>query len=357
MDDCDYRAHYFLASSLHQIVQDDTCDRCRRGAAFQLSLFHRLGFGPRATDGEAAEWLQASGITKAELGRLIEELRVWKPKNASVTKLEELGYRPDLPGQYQRDSVLEEVESYYRRLSAAREQALGRAHFSTLNNRYALAEVLIREESYKDACEVAVQMTELEEANRPQRMAINSLLARLWRELGDAPQAELALLGLLNSYDDGNTLQLDHQIDLAYLLQESQRSAEALPLALKALEKCLAELGPGHSTTFRARRCLAAMHDAEGQHDKAVEMREQLVKEQSSSEFDRLRVDESKVLVQDLATLGVPALPSSEGTKTHSPTTAASRGSSKVVTMPVSLPPPPSTPSTTVPSGSSTVAT
>jgi hypothetical protein len=71
-------------------------------------------------------------------------------KNSSVINLSQLGYRTNLGAQYHRDGVQEEAKSYYRRVSALRELVLGRGHYSTLNNRHALADVLIAGKEYED---------------------------------------------------------------------------------------------------------------------------------------------------------------------------------------------------------------
>ena len=231
-------------------------------------------------------------------------------KNSSVIELSQLGYRTNVAAQYHRDGVQEEAKSYYRRVSALRELALGQGHYSTLNNRHALADVLMAGKEYEDAWEVALQMTKLESLPLPLKTAVNSLQAQLWMELDDREQAESTLRGLLDHWDKpaevGDSERLDRQLDLIRVLRGEGRGAEALRLSLKTLDECLAELGPAHTTTIRATRSLALAYDAEGQYGKAMETGEQLIKLKYSSELElEQSIDEAEFLVQDLANLGV----------------------------------------------------
>jgi hypothetical protein len=77
--------------------------------------------------------------------------------------------------------------------------------------------------SDQDAWEVVLQMTKLESLPLPLKTAVNSLLARLWMELGDQEQAESALRGLLDHWDKpaevGDSERLDHQLDLIRVLR------------------------------------------------------------------------------------------------------------------------------------------
>jgi tetratricopeptide (TPR) repeat protein len=195
---------------------------------------------------------------------------------------------------------------YYRHISLAREKALGPDHFSTLHLKHILIIHLMNENQYDEACKIASTMTRLDNLSPSDRIAVNTILARLWAALGETEKAESVHRGLLECFADGrgpeDSERLDHQLDLVNLLLGRGEHEQALALALKTVEECLQELGLNHSITRSAKRRLAAAYDANGQLEKAVEVNEDLTRLK-----ERVSADEQldPVLVQDVARLGV----------------------------------------------------
>jgi len=317
MDRCDYRVQNLVISSLRYIVDNDVgCDRCKKAAAFQLSLFHRLGLSPGSSDAAQA-WLFASGSTDAAIDDTIQALRASQDENELLARLLRRGHRADLPAQYLRDGVQGEAKKHYHRVYAARSRVLGRRHFSTLVNHLTLTEILLSENEYEEAWEMAKDVMAIDEATPSQHAAIESTLARL-RTIIDDTEMTVAepVPGTLPRYgDDPGEPEVSERLECdLYLVNDllengGGEEGEVLLLALKTAEACLAEFGHGHIMTASGRRCLAWAYDAEGQYEKAVETSELLIRS-----YDRTgkntaekseQVDEPRVLVHDLASLGV----------------------------------------------------
>lgn len=288
------------------MAQDEGCDCCRRSAAFQLSLCHSVGFGALSSEEESNKWLRISERTANDLTEVLDAIKNWKLESNPLEHLEKLGYRYDLTSRYKSEGIIDDAIEYYRHISLAREKALGPNHFSTLRLKYILITHLMNEGQYNEACKIALTMTRLDNLSPSDRIAVNTILARLWAALDETEKAESVYRGLLECFADGSgpkdSERLDHQLDLVNVLLGRGEHEQALALALKTVEECLQELGPSHSITRDAKRRLAAAYDAKGQLEKAVEINEDLTKLKEPVSADE-RLD--PVLVQDIARLGV----------------------------------------------------
>lgn len=306
LDLCDYRVHRFFVKSLVQMAQDEGCDCCRQSAAFQLSLCHSIGFGALSSEEESNKWLHISERTANDFSEILDAIKNWKPKSNPLENLEKLGYRYDLMSRYKSEGIIDDAMEYYRHISLAREKALGPDHFSTLRLKQILITHLMNEGQYNEACKIALTMTRLDNISPSDRIAVNTILARLWAALGETEKAESVYRGLLEFFAVGrgpeDSERLDHQLDLVNLLSGRGEHEQALALALKTVEECLQQLGPSHSISRCAKRRLAAAYDAKGQLEKAIEVNEDLTKLK-----ERVSTDEQfdAALVQDIARLGV----------------------------------------------------
>ena len=291
--------------ALIRMADDKGCESCRQRAAFQLSLCCSIGFGSSASQ-DAEEWLHRSNRSMSDLAGAFDQLKSVRLDAAFLEGLAKLGYRYDLTSQYSSEGILDDAVDYYRRGVVARENVIGLNHSLTRRAKHILIHMLMKKGQLEEAWEVAVTLTKLDDLSLADQVAVNATMSHLWMELGDTEQAEATIRYLLEWFADGpervHTERLDHQQDLVKLLLQRGEYDEALELAMKTAEECLRELGSSHSTTRRAKRCLAASYDALGQFQMAVEVNEDLTRQDHRA----LSGEELKpALVQDIARLGI----------------------------------------------------
>lgn len=284
------------------------CDICSKNAAFQLAICRAIGFGTDSSQGKTDASLPKENETMtAAVIATLQRIKESNQKSPLLANLAKLGWRYDLPTRYSREGIIVDAIEYYSRTVLTRSRLFGPANFSTLRLQGILVNLLRWNDQSQEAMEIALKMSDLSlELAKSDQTEIKTELARLFADLGNTEQAAKLEQEITEAYANGpestHTERLDNQQHLADLLVKQGDYNAAIDLAEQNLRDCLTELGPLHSSTRGARRCLAAAYGASGQLERSIEAGEALV--EAGEKFLIVKKPNPK-LVEDISRLGL----------------------------------------------------
>ncbi|KIW71201.1 hypothetical protein PV04_03396 [Phialophora macrospora] len=307
LESCDFRLHQLMVRYMEEMANSESCGVCAENAAFQLALCHRTGFGTQANEVQANEWLSKSEKGVADATAALQRTKESKEGAGTIATLAKLGYRNDLASRFRRDGILADAINYYRRTILTRQQLFGPTSFSTLRLQGILVDLLRWNDQSKEALGYALRMLQTtDDLALSDQVEIKTKLALVYSDLGDQQEAERITKELREIYSAGpeseHSERLENQQDYVKHLLRQKRFDDAIALAEKTLQDCEQELGPLHSSTRGAMRCLAASYHASGQLERATEIDEKLVRIQEGFVIGK-KVNPK--LVEDVSRMGV----------------------------------------------------
>jgi tetratricopeptide (TPR) repeat protein len=137
-------------------AQHELCQECVPLAAFQIAVCYTIGFGVARNDDSATFWLGKSLLSRAELEREIETLRL-RPRIAvedeRMLELYDKGHltKLDLEYIYQKLGALDEAEEVYRREISDLGDVLGYNHILVQTQEFGLGGLLYAKGDFQGA--------------------------------------------------------------------------------------------------------------------------------------------------------------------------------------------------------------